>query len=55
MTQIKNKKRHNISGKKDYSVRHLTSVLTTARAIPKNKGKNPDKMCQLIFLKIYPQ
>ena len=26
-------------------------VLTTAREIPKNKEKNPDKMCQ----KIYPQ
>ena len=55
MTQIKNKKRQVISGKKDYSVRHFTSVLTTVREIPKNKGKNPDKMCQLIFLKIYPQ
>ena len=42
-----------ISGKKDYLVRHFTSVLN--REKPKNEGKNPDKMCQLIFLKIYPQ
>ena len=55
MTQIKNKKRQAISGKKDYSVRYYTSVLTIAREIPKNKGKNPDKMFQLIFLQIYPQ
>ena len=41
--------------KKDYSVRNFTSFLTTAREMLKNKGKNPDKMCQLIFLKIYPQ
>ena len=55
MIQIKNKNRQAISGKKDYSVRHYTSVLTTAREIPKNNGRNPDKMCQLIFLKTYPQ
>ena len=54
MTQIKNKKRQAISGGKDYSVRHFTSTLT-AREIPKTQGKNPDKMCQLNFLKIYPQ
>ena len=48
MTQIKNKKKRLFS-------KNFTSVLTTAREIPKNKGKNPDKMCQLIFLKIYPQ
>ena len=23
--------------------------------MPETKGKNPDKMCQLIFVKIYPQ
>ena len=42
MTQIKKKKlkkRHAISGKKDYSVRHFTLVLTTAKEIPKTKGK----------------
>ena len=55
MTQVKNKKRQAISGKKGYSVRHFTSLLTTARETTKNKGENSDKMCQLIFLKIYPQ
>ena len=43
MTQIKKKKkkkkRQAISGKKDYSVRHFTLVLTTAKEIPKTKGK----------------
>ena len=53
MIQIKNKKRQAISGTKDYSVRNFTSVLTTAREIPKRK--NPDKMCQLISMKVYPQ
>ena len=34
----------------------FSSVLTIAREIPKKtKGKNADKMCQFIFLKIYPQ
>ena len=55
MTQTKNKKRQAISGKKDYSVRHCTPVLTTSREIPKNKVENPDNMCPLIVLKIYPQ
>ena len=41
--------------KKGFSVRHFTLVLTTAEEISKNKGNNPDKMCQLIFLKIDPQ
>ena len=55
-TNQKRKKRQAISGKKDYSAEDIfTSALTTAREIPTNKGKNPDKMCQLIFLKIYPQ
>ena len=32
----------------------FTSVLTIAREMPKKiKRKNPDKMCQLIFLKLY--
>ena len=35
MTQIKNRKRQTISGKKRHSVRHFTSVLTTARETPK--------------------
>ena len=37
--QKKKKKRQAISGKKDYSVRHFTLVLTTAKEIPKTKGK----------------
>ena len=41
--------------KTDYSAKHFTSALTAAREKPKNKGKNPDKMCPLIFLKIFPQ
>ena len=53
--QNQKQKRQAISGKRDYSVRNFISVLKTARKIPKNKGKTPDKMCQLIFLKIYPQ
>ena len=55
MTQIKNKKGRPFLEKKDNSVRHLTSVSTAAREIAKNKGKNTDKMRQLIFLKIYAQ
>ena len=55
MTQIKNKKKRSaISAKKDYSVRHFASFLTTPREIPKNKRKNPEKMCHLIFVKIFP-
>ena len=53
-TNQKQKKRSAISTKKDYSVRHFTSVLTTPREIPKNKRKNPEKMCHLIFVKIFP-
>ena len=34
----------------------LEDILTIAGKIPqKIKRQNPDKMCQLIFLKIYPQ
>ena len=55
MTQIKNKKKRSaISAKKDYSVRHFASFLTTPREIPKNKRKNPEKICHLIFVKIFP-
>ena len=39
MTQIKNEKDSSFLEKK---VRHFTSVLTTARKIQKNKGKNYD-------------
>ena len=42
MTQIKNKKRQAISGKKNAIQEDISHpVLTTAREIPKNKGKNP--------------
>ena len=34
-------------------LRHFSYLLT--RKMSKTKGKNPDKMCQLISLKIYPQ
>ena len=54
-TNQKQKKASHFWRKKRYSVRHFTSVLTTARETPKSKEKNPEKMCQLIFLKIYPQ
>ena len=33
----------------------FTSVLPIAREMPKTKGKNPDKMCWLIFMKICSQ
>ena len=53
MAQIK--ERQASSGKKRlFSKTFFSSVLTTAREMPKTKGKNPDKMCQLIFRKIYP-
>ena len=41
--------------KKTLQKTFFTTVLTIAREMAKTKGKNPDKMCQLIFLKIYPQ
>ena len=41
--------------KRLFSKTFFTLGLTTAKEIPKIKGKNPGKMCQLIFLKIYPQ
>ena len=31
------------------------SILTLAREMPKTKGKNPGKMCELILLKICTQ
>ena len=31
------------------------SILTKVREMPKTKVKNPGKMCQLIFLEIFPQ
>ena len=53
MTQFLKKKRQTSHEKKDSSVRHFSYQLT--REIPKTKGKKLDKMCLLIFLKIYPQ
>ena len=35
--------------------RLFKTVLTIAGEMTKTKGKNPDKMCQLIFLEINPQ
>ena len=35
--------------KKHLSKTFFTSVLTIAREMPKTKGKNPDKMSQLIL------
>ena len=54
MTQIKKKKKKmacQFWKKKTFFI----SVLTIARETPKTKGKNPDKMYQLIFLKINPK
>ena len=47
MTQMKKEKRQAISGKKKkYSVKDISHpVLTTAREIPKTKGKILEKMC----------
>ena len=39
--------------KKDSLGRHF--VFQVTREISKAKGKNANKICQLIFLKIYPQ
>ena len=57
MAQIKKKIKKSLasSGKKRlFSETFFTTVLTTAREMPKTKGQKPDKMCQLI-LKTYPQ
>ena len=56
MTQIqKNKNGRPNLEKKTLQKTFFTSVLTIAREMAKTKGKNSDKMCQVIFLKIYPQ
>ena len=58
MTQFQKKKKKwqaKSGKKKTHQKAYFTSVLTIAREMAKTKGKNPDKMCQLIFLKIYPQ
>ena len=56
MTQIQKKKKkcRPVLEKKTLQKTFFTSVLTAAREMAKNKGKNIDQMCQLIFLKIYP-
>ena len=57
MTQIKKKKKKmpgQFWKKILFSKTFFASVLTTAKEMPKTKGKNPEKMCQLIFQKIYP-
>ena len=54
MTQIK-KKTGQFWKKKTFQFKtFFTSVLATARVMLKTKGKNPGKMCQLIFQKIHP-
>ena len=57
MAQIQKKKK--IAGQvlknKTLQETIFTSVLTIVRDISQKNGKNPDKMCQLIFLKICPQ
>ena len=58
MTQIqKKKKKFKASSEKKKTLQKtfFTSVLTIAREMAKTKGKNTGRMCQLIFLKIYPQ
>ena len=53
MTQIK-KKAGQFWKKRLFSKTSFASDLTTAREMAKSKGENSDKMCQLIFGKIYP-
>ena len=58
MAQIQKKKKSERPGLKKETLQKalFTSVLTIARELPqKNKGKNPDKVCQLAFLISYPQ
>ena len=57
MTQIQKKKKNGrpVLEKKTLQKTFFPSVLTIAREMAKTKGKNFDKMCQLISLKIYPQ
>ena len=52
-TQIQTNKKWQLAlEKKTLQKTFFTSVLTIAREMAKTKGKNTDKMCQLIFLKI---
>ena len=59
MTQIQKKKKKKKGDqfwkKKTLQITFFTLVLTIAREMAKIKVKNPDKMCQLIVLKIQTQ
>ena len=58
MAQIQKKKKECRPGLEKETLQKIffISVVTIAREMPKIiKGKNPDRMCLLIFLKIYPQ
>ena len=57
MTQIQKKKKNGrpVLEKKTLQKTFFTSVLFIAGEMAKTKEKNTDNMCQLIFLKIYPQ
>ena len=57
MTQIQKKKKNgrSVLEKKTLQKTFFTSALTIAREMAKTKGENPDKLCQLIFLKKYLQ
>ena len=55
-TKTNKKQKWQTRSGKTFQKTFFTSVLTITREIPqKIKGKNPDKMFQLIFLKTYPQ
>ena len=61
MTKIKieKKKKKRMAGqfwkKRLFIKTFFTSLLPIAREMRKTKGKNPDKMCWLIFMKICSQ
>ena len=54
MAQKKNKYQASSGKKKLFSETFFLSALTIGKEMPKIKKKNPDKMYQLIFLKICP-
>ena len=51
-TQKKTKMTGQFGKRKTLQKIFFTSVLTIAREMAKTKGKNTEKICQLIFLKI---
>ena len=57
MTQIQRKKKMTGQFWKNKTLQKIsfTAVLTIAREMAKTKDKNTDEICELIFLKIYPQ